>query len=464
MSSRIEDYALIGDLLTCALVGRDGSIDWMCAPRFDSPACFAAILGTPENGRFRIAPKGEVTRVERRYRGDTLVLETELETGQGRVRLIDFMPPRTDNLDLVRIVEGVEGTVPMRMELEIRFDYGSIIPWVRAFDGGIHAIGGPDSIWFRADVPLHGEQFTTVSEFEIQAGEQVKFDLTWSSTWGPEPRFHDPLESLAQTEDFWREWASRCSYQGPWREAVVRSFITLKALTYAPTGGIVAAATTSLPELIGGVRNWDYRYCWLRDATFTLYALMHGGYTEEARAWRSWLVNAVAGVPSELQIMYGLGGERRLTEMELDWLAGYEGSRPVRIGNAACSQFQLDVYGELMDALHTTRRAGLEPDENAWRVQRGVLKFLETAWTEPDEGFWEVRGPRRHFTHSKVMAWVAFDRAVCAAESVGGDGPVERWKEIRERIRRDVLEQGYDRELNAFVQYYGSKEPDASLL
>ena len=464
MPSRIEDYALIGDLQTCALVARDGSIDWMCIPRFDSPACFAALLGEPKHGRWLLAPASSVRSVRRRYRGDSLVLETEIECDEGRVRIIDFMPVRTRVVDLVRIVEGIEGSVSMRMELEIRFDYGSIVPWVRSIGNGIRAIAGPDTIYCRGDAPMHGEGLATVAQFEVAAGQRVAFDLTWTSTYGPEPDHEDAQSRLEETEAFWHEWSSRCTYDGPWRDAVMRSLITLKALTYEPTGGLVAAATTSLPEHIGGVRNWDYRHCWLRDATFSLYALTVGGYTDEARAWREWLVHAAAGRPEELHIMYGITGERRLTELELDWLPGYEGSRPVRDGNNAYRQYQLDVYGELMDAMHLTRRLGLPPNEDAWRVQCAIMKFLERGWKEPDEGIWEVRGPRRHFTHSKVMAWVAFDRSVAAVEQFGMHGPVERWRRIRDEIRADVLAHGFNSDCNAFVQFYGSSSADASLL
>jgi GH15 family glucan-1,4-alpha-glucosidase len=464
MPSRIEDYALIGDLQTCALVSRDGSIDWMCVPRFDSAACFAALLGTPDHGRWKIAPVGEVVNVSRRYRDDTLILETTFETASGRVRVVDFMPIRTQAIDLVRIVEGVEGRVPMRMDFAIRFDYGSIVPWVRSVDGGIRAVAGPDAVYLRSSVPMRGEEFTTVSEFEVAAGDCVTFDLTWTESHDPHPSQADPRAWLAEVEEFWREWSSRCTYEGPWRDAVMRSLITLKALTYAPTGGLVAAPTTSLPEQIGGVRNWDYRFCWLRDATFSIYALLGGGYTEEAIAWREWLVRAAAGRPEELQIMYSIRGERHLTELEIDWLPGYEGSRPVRVGNAAFKQFQLDVYGELLDVLHLTRRLGLPPNDDAWRIQRALVRFLETSWKEPDEGIWEVRGPRRHFTHSKVMAWAAFDRSIVDVEKFGLDGPVERWRAIRDEIRAEILEKGFRDDLNAFVQYYGSSDADASLL
>ncbi len=464
MPLRIEDSAVIGDLQTAALVGRDGSVDWLCVPRFDSGACFAAILGTPENGRWLLAPATPITGVRRRYRGETLILETEFETAEGRVRVIDFMPPRTDFPDLVRIVEGIEGEVPMRMELSIRFDYGSVVPWVRHAGDGIRATAGPDSLYLRTPAALRGEDLHTVSDFTVRPGERVPFDMIWARTWDPPPESREPEECLRGTEEFWTDWADGCRYEGPHREAVVRSLVTLKALTYAPTGGIVAAPTTSLPEHFGGVRNWDYRYCWVRDATFTLYSLMVGGYTDEAKAWRAWLVNAAAGVPSQLQIMYGIGGERRLTELELEWLPGYEGSAPVRIGNAAHRQYQLDVYGEIMDALHLARRAGLAPDENAWRVQVALMRFLSGDWNEPDEGIWEVRGPRRHFTHSKVMAWVAFDRAVKAVEELGLEGPVEEWRRIRAEVHDQIWERGFDKKLNAFVQSYGSKDADASLL
>jgi GH15 family glucan-1,4-alpha-glucosidase len=463
-NARIEDYALIGDLQTCALVSRDGSIDWMCVPHFDSPACFASLLGTPEHGRWKIAPTDAVQRVQRRYRGDSLILETTFETATGSVRVIDFMPIRTKAIDLVRIVEGVAGRVAMRMDLAIRFDYGSIVPWVRAFEGGIRAVAGPDAVYLRADVPMHGEDFTTVAEFEVAAGDCVTFDLTWTESHDPHPSRGDARTYLADVEEFWHEWSSRCTYEGPWRDAVMRSLITLKALTYAPTGALVAAPTTSLPEQIGGVRNWDYRLCWLRDATFSIYALLGGGYTEEAIAWREWLVRAAAGLPEELQIMYSIRGERHLTELEIEWLPGYENSRPVRVGNAAFKQYQLDVYGEVMDVLHLTRRLELPRNEDAWRIQLALMRFLEAGWKEPDEGIWEVRGPRRHFTHSKVMAWVAFDRSIAGVEKFGLEGPVERWRTIRDEIRAEVFEKGFRTDLNAFVQYYGSADADASLL
>lgn len=464
MPARIEEYALIGDCETAALVARDGSIDWLCFPRFDSGACFAALLGTPEHGRWLLAPAGPIRTIRRRYRPGTLILETDYETDSGCVTLIDWMPLRTVVPDVMRIVEGRSGQVPMRMELVIRFDYGWIVPWVRHTARGIRAIAGPDTLYCRTDVELRGENLHTVANFTVSAGQRVPFTLTWSPTHRPEPGEREAEQSLRETEAWWREWSDRCTYQGEWRDAALRSLITLKALTYAPTGGVVAAVTTSLPEQLGGVRNWDYRYCWLRDATFTLYALMSGGYTEEACAWREWLINAVAGNPSEIQIMYGLAGERRLTELELGWLPGYEGASPVRIGNAAYNQHQLDVYGEVTDALYLARRVGLDPSENAWRVQQALLHFLETDWDKPDEGIWEVRGPRRHFTHSKVMAWVAMDRAVKAVERFGLEGPVEQWRRLRKVIHDQVCRSGFDRELNAFVQYYGSKDLDASLL
>jgi GH15 family glucan-1,4-alpha-glucosidase len=464
MSSLIEDYAVVGDCETVALVSRHGSIDWLCFPRFDSGACFAALLGTPENGRWLIAPSGDVKTTRRRYRKETLILETEYETDSGSVTLIDFMPLRNERPDLVRIVVGNRGEVPMRMELAIRFDYGWIVPWVRRVDGEIRATAGPDTLYLRTGVGMRGENMHTVADFTVSEGQRVPFELIWAPTHSPEPAARDPEEILRQSESYWRAWSDRCTYQGEWRDAVVRSLITLKALTYMPTGGIIAAATTSLPEHIGGTRNWDYRYCWLRDATFTLYALMNGGYMEEASAWREWLVNAVAGSPSEIQIMYGLAGERRLTELELEWLPGYEASSPVRIGNAAFSQHQLDVYGEVMDALYLARRGGLDPSENAWRVQRAMMDFLETDWNKPDEGIWEVRGPRRQFTHSKVMAWVAVDRAVKEVEIFKLEGPVEKWRRLRKRIHDEICREGFDPQLNSFVQYYGSRQPDASLL
>jgi GH15 family glucan-1,4-alpha-glucosidase len=474
MPSRIEDYALIGDTQTAALVARDGSIDWLCVPRFDSGACFAALLGTPEHGRWQIAPACDVTKVTRRYQGDTLVLETTFETESGTVSLIDAMPPRSTRVDLVRMVVGRSGRVPMRTELIFRFDYGSWVPWVQRASGGLRAIAGPDAVRVWTPVPLSGQDFTTVGEFEVRKGDEVPFVLAWyPSNQGP-PRATAAAKAIESTRSWWAEWSKTCSYAGPSREAVVRSLITLKALTYAPTGGLVAAPTTSLPEKIGGERNWDYRLCWIRDATFTLFAMLAAGYEEEARAWREWLLRAAAGRPDQLQVMFGPAGERRLEEQELPWLPGYEGSRPVRVGNAAVHQFQLDVFGEVMDLLHQGRTAGLPHKQGrtaglphkpaAWNLQLALMEFLESAWDRPDEGIWEVREQRRHFTHSKVMAWVAFDRAIKAVEHFGERGPVERWRAIRDRIHRQVCERGFDRDLGAFVQSYGTTDLDASLL
>ncbi len=464
MPSRIEDYALIGDCQTAALVARDGSIDWLCFPRFDSPACFAALLGSPEHGRWQLAPEGEVRSVRRRYREGTMVLETEFETPDGVVTIVDFMPVRDRVADVVRLVVGKRGRVPMRMHLVLRPDYGSVVPWVRRQPDGLLAVAGPDSLQLRTPVELRGEGFSTVAEFSVAEGEQVPFVLTWfvSHEQGSPPL--DVAEALGRTESFWRTWSDRCTEQGEWREPVVRSLLTLKALTYEPTGGIVAAPTTSLPEQLGGVRNWDYRYCWLRDATFTLLALVQSGYVEEARAWREWLLRAVAGRPSEISIMYGLAGERRLPEQVLPWLPGYEGAAPVRTGNGAYQQRQLDVFGEVMDAMHQCWRTGLPSNEDAWRLERSLVEFLETVWHEPDEGIWEIRGPRQHFTHSKVMAWVAMDRAVKGVELFGLEGPVERWRELRDRIHAQVCREGFDPALGSFVQAYGSKAVDASLL
>jgi GH15 family glucan-1,4-alpha-glucosidase len=464
MASRIEDYALIGDCESAALIAQDGSIDWLCFPRFDSGACFASLVGKPENGRWQICPDAPVKNIRRKYRDGTLILEAEYECETGTVAIIDFMPPRTTVPDIIRIVEGRRGEVPMRMELIIRFDYGWIVPWVRRIDGGIRATAGPDTLYCRSAVDLRGEDLRTVARFTVSQGQRVPFNLTWTPTYSPQPPAEDAEESLRQTETWWTEWSNRCTYRGRWRDAVLRSLITLKALTYAPTGGVVAAPTTSLPEQIGGVRNWDYRYCWVRDATFTLYALIVGGYTDEASAWREWLVNAVAGTPDTIQIMYGVTGDRRLMELALDWLPGYEGSAPVRIGNDAHRQHQLDVYGEVMDTLYLAQRSGLPPSENAWRVQRALCRFVVTDWRNPDEGIWEVRGPRRHFTHSKVMAWVALDRGVKTVEEFAVDGDVEEWKRVRDEIRDDIFRHGFNPEVNSFVQYYGSAIPDASLL
>lgn len=464
MSQRIEDYGVVGDTHTAALVGRNGSVDWLCLPRFDSGACFAALLGDEHHGRWLLAPAGGIRRVSRRYRPGSLVLETDFETEDGTVRVVDCMPPRQKHPNLVRIVEGLAGRVPMRMQLVVRFEYGSVVPWVSRRRGVLTAVAGPDGLVLRSPIKTSGEHLMTVAEFAVGTGQSVPFVLTWHASHERPPRAIDPHGAVAETEAWWREWASRCSYEGEWPDAVERSLVVLKALTYAPTGGIVAAATTSLPEQLGGVRNWDYRYCWVRDATFALYALMTAGYTAEARAWRDWLVRAVAGRPEQMQIMYGVGGERRLTELELPWLPGYEGSDPVRIGNGASNQFQLDVYGELMDSLHQARRAGIGSHPTAWHVQRVLLDFLESGWREPDDGIWEVRGPRRHFTHSKVMAWVALDRAVKAVEQFRLAGPVGRWRGLRDEIHAEVCRQGYDAERKTFTQYYGSTGLDASLL
>ncbi len=464
MPSRIEDYGLIGDTQTVALVGRDGAIDWLCLPRFDAPACFAALLGGPEHGRWLITPRGGAVAARRRYRGESLVLEHEFDAPGGSIRLVDFMPVRQREPDLIRVVEGVSGQVDVRMQLSVRFDYGSIVPWVRRVDGALRAIGGPDAVTLWSPVETHGEGLTTCADFTVHAGDRLPFVLAWHPSHEPPPRPPLPFEALEETTTWWQEWASRCTYEGPWRDAVLRSLLTLKALTFAPTGGIVAAATTSLPEQLGGVRNWDYRFCWLRDATFTLYALMVGGYTREAAEWRDWLLRAVAGSPSDLQIMYGCAGERRLPEMELSWLPGYGGARPVRIGNDAVRQLQLDVFGEVMDSLHLARNSGLEMGRHVWALQRAMLEYLEQAWCEPDEGIWEVRGPRRHFTHSKVMAWVAFDRAVRDAQRWGLEGPIARWRAARAAIHAEVCERGFDTGLGSFTQSYGAPRLDASLL
>lgn len=464
MALKIEDYALIGDCQTAALVGRDGSIDWLCYPRFDSPACFAALLGTPEHGRWKIAPVGPVRRCSRSYRGETLILDTTFNTDEGTVTLTDCMPIRTGQPDLVRLVRGVRGCVRLRAELTVRFDYGSITPWIRPEPGGIYAIGGPDTIHVRSSFPLTIEGWTAVAEFEVGSGEEVWWVMNWHPSHLPPPPPIDASAAVQAAVEWWQAWASKCVFRGPWRDAVVRSLITLKALTYTPTGGIVAAPTTSLPEHLGGTRNWDYRYCWLRDATFTLAALIQSGYTEEAAAWREWLLRAVAGKGSELNIMYGLAGERRLPELELPWLPGYENSRPVRIGNGAYRQFQLDVFGEVMDCLHLSRHYGLEKPSGGWRIEQELLSQLEQVWQLPDEGIWEVRGPQRHFTHSKVMAWVAFDRAIKDVERFGLSGPVERWKHLREQLHAEICDRGFNPRRNAFTQFYGSDEVDAALL
>lgn len=465
MASRIEDYALIGDCETAALVSRNGSIDWLCWPRFDSGACFSALLGGPENGRWLLAPVDEPRRSSRRYRGDTMILETEYETAEGTVMVIDFMPLRDKQSDIVRTVVGKRGRVSMRTEITFRFDYGSIIPWVsRLDDGTLRAIAGPDMVVVRSDVELHGENLSTIGEFTICAGDRVSFVMAWGASHLDPPPPIDTDDALRATEEFWTKWAGHCTYTGEWREPVMRSLLTLKALTYYKTGGIVAAPTTSLPEDVGGCRNWDYRYCWLRDATLSLLALMDGGYYREAAAWRDWLLRAAAGSPDQLQIMYGLAGERMLREWDIPWLAGYENSKPARVGNAAHGQMQLDVYGEVMDALHQARLGGISESAEAWALQKSLAAHLETVWEIPDKGIWEVRGKPQHFTHSKVMAWVAIDRAVKSAELFNLDGPIDRWRELRDRIHDDVCKKAFDPALGCFVQAYGSKLLDASVL
>jgi GH15 family glucan-1,4-alpha-glucosidase len=465
LSCRIEDYGLIGDCETAALVGRDGSIDWLCWPAFDSDACFTALLGTPRHGRWKIAPADGVTETSRRYWDNTLILETRFETAEGTVALIDFMPPRGNASDVVRLVRGVSGRVKLRMEMVIRFGFGTDIPWVkRTDDGALLAICGPDMTVLRTPVETRGEDLTTVADFEVSEGETIPFVLTYGPSHLPLPEPINPAHALEDTEDFWTEWCSYCTYEGDCRELVMRSLITLKALTYAPTGGIVAAPTTSLPEKLGGQRNWDYRFCWLRDATFTLLALMNSGYTEEASAWHNWLLRAVAGAPADMQIMYGIMGQRRLLEWEAGWLPGYEGAQPVRVGNAAHAQLQLDVYGELIDAFHQSRMAELKLDEGSWAVECAVLEHLAEVWDEPDHGIWERRGEGRHYVSSKVMTWVGFDRGIKSAEKFGFKAPLDRWRMLRDAIHRDVCENGFDHEQNTFVESYGSKLLDASIL
>lgn len=464
MAGLIEDYAVIGDLQTAALVCRDGSADWLCLPRFDSPACFAALLDTPQAGRWKLGPASGGPATRRRYRGDTLVLESEWDTPDGTVRVVDLMPIRGQAADVVRIVEGVSGRVRVRSELQLRFDYGSVVPWVTHAGAALSAVAGPDAVWLRTTVPLHGEDEASWAEFEVGPGDRVPFVLTWAPSHEPEPEPVDAQDALAATEQFWAAWMAKCSYDGDWQPAVRRSLLTLKAMTYAPTGGIVAAVTTSLPEDLGGSRNWDYRFCWLRDATFTLQALLAGGFVGEAQAWRDWLLRAVAGSPADLQIMYGVDGARRLPELVLPWLAGYEGSQPVRTGNGAAGQYQLDVWGEVLDGLHVAREHGLGSSADAWDLQCALVDYLAEHWDEPDNGLWEVRGPRRHFVHSKVMAWAGVDRMVTAVEQYGRSGPVERWRELRDRIHADVCDRGYDAGRGTFTQYYGGTELDAALL
>jgi len=462
--SRIEDYAVIGDLHTAALVGRDGSLDWLCLPHFDSPACFAALLDTPDAGRWRLAPASGGTCTSRRYRGDTLLLESDWVTPEGHVRVLDFMPPRGQAADVIRIVEGVSGAVSMVGELRLRFDYGQIVPWVRHDAHGMVAVAGPDAAYLVTSAPVTGRNYATVSEFTVQAGQRVPFVLTWAPSSHPRPRAVDAEAALGDTIGFWQQWSGRSRVRGTYRDAVQRSLVTLKALTFAPTGGIVAAATTSLPEQIGGPRNWDYRYCWLRDATLTLQSLLAAGYTAEASAWREWLLRAVAGDPAELQIMYSIDGTRRLPEYELPWLAGYERSAPVRVGNAAADQLQLDVWGEVLDGLSLTRSALLHAPDDSWDIQVALMEHLEGAWDQPDNGLWEMRGPQRHFVHSKVMAWVAADRMVDAVRTSRLPGPADRWAALRDTIHAEVLTRGFDAEHNTFVQAYGTTDLDASLL
>ena len=464
MQLRIEDYALIGDTHTAALVGIDGSIDWLCAPRFDSSAFFAALLGSPDNGRWRLAPKGMKRATRRRYVPGTIVLETEWQTETGMMKVTDFMPPSTSGCDVIRLVQGIKGRVEVEMELVVRFDFGRMVPWARRVGGDLLFVSGPDAVMLRTDLPTHGEDARTVSEFVIEEGQFASFVLSWSPSYEPP---HEPPHAggaLEETVEWWRSWGDRLTYKGAWSDEVRRSLMVLKALTFAPTGGIVAAPTTSLPEQLGSVRNWDYRYCWLRDAAFTLWALSIGGYSEEARAWRNWLLRAAAGNPEQLQVLYGVTGESHLIEQTLDWLPGYAGSVPVRIGNAAVDQFQLDVFGEVIDAFHLARGVGIESDQFAWALERHLVEFVVEHWQDPDEGIWEMRGPKRQFTHSKVLAWVALDRAVRAVEKFGLDGPVGEWRRIRTKIHRDVCKNGFDHERNTFVQSYGSTELDASLL
>lgn len=469
VAGRIEDYALIGDMQTAALVCRDGTVDWLCLPRFDSHAIFAGLLGTEEHGFWRLGPAHAAdaeppTAARRSYRGDSLILESEWDTPRGTVRVTDFMPPRDGAPQLIRIVEGVTGRVPMRSALRMRFSYGRVVPWVHKHEGRTVAVAGPDSVWFDTPCETYGKALTTYADFTVAPGDRIAFTISWEPSHKQPPALPEPEQSLEATEEFWRDWVDQCTYHGPYREAVVRSLITLKALTYAPTGGIVAAPTTSLPEEIGGVRNWDYRYTWLRDAAITLSSLLRTGYREEARAWREWLLRAVAGDPENLQIMYGIAGERELGEAELDWLPGYENSGPVRVGNGAAHQLQLDVYGEVTEALHLAHMTGLSRNDYASLLQLKLIRYLEDHWDQPDEGIWEVRGPRRHFVHSKVMAWVAVDRTIKLIESGDADGPLEKWRELRDDIHRDVCEKGYDKERNTFTQSYGSRELDASLL
>jgi GH15 family glucan-1,4-alpha-glucosidase len=460
----VGDYAVVGDCQSMALVSRTGSIDWLCLPRFDSAACFAALLGSPDQGRWLMAPAGEVRNIRRSYRPGTLVLETTFDTDSGSARVVDCMPVRDGVPNLVRLVEGLTGTVRFRCELIIRFDYGSIVPWVRRTDRGLTAIAGPDMLRLSTPTRLYGKGLTSVSEFEVSRDGRIPFVLSWYPSYATPPPETEPFGAVCSTEQWWKEWSGRANIPGPHRDIVLRSLITLKALTYLPTGGVVAAPTASLPERLGGDRNWDYRYCWLRDATFTLYALLNAGYTEEARAWHQWLLRAVAGSPQKTQIMYGLAGERRLTELVLDWLPGFASSRPVRIGNAASEQVQLDVYGEVLDTLYLSRRMGLSNSKAGWRMEKALVEYVAKIWSAPDRGIWEMRGPRRHFTYSKVMAWVAVDRAVKSVERHDMQGPLERWRALRDRIHHDVCDHGFDKTKNSFVGYYGGRDLDAALL
>jgi len=466
--TKIEDYAFLSDTQSGALVSRDGCVDWLCLPRFDSGACFASLLGDTKNGHWRFFPEEEVQTTRRRYRGDTLILETELETKDGAVRLIDFMPPRGENPDIIRIIEGLRGKVQLHMELVIRFDYGQVVPWVRQRKeaGGLEAIAGPDGLILRTPIETRGEDLTTVAEFTVAKGDRVPFVLTWFASHRDPPRKINPEHALRDTETFWNDWAKQFQSESKWRDAVVRSLIVLKGLTYAPTGGLVAALTTSLPEQIGGVRNWDYRFCWLRDAALILLVLMRAGYRDEATSWRQWLLRAIAGSPAQMQTIYGVRGERRLDEYEIPWLSGYENSRPVRIGNSASSQFQLDVYGEVLAAAWQGHIAGIEMTEADWALMVSIIKFLELHWQEPDEGIWEVRGGRQQFTHSKMMAWLAFDRAIKLVENCecAASEHFDRWQKIRDQIHAQVCERGYNPKRKAFTQVYGSEALDASLL
>ncbi len=464
MPGKIEDYALIGDCEAAALVHRNGSIDWLCWPDFSSDACFASLLGAEDNGYWKIAPAQGRVRTNRRYRPHTLILETTFETADGAVRLIDFMPARGTHSSVFRIVEGIRGKVPMRMDLAMRFDFGRTIPWVTHLRDGFRAIAGPNLAVFHASIPVHGENLTTVADFTVSRGQRVQFSLTYGQSFEPDPPKISPLRALKFAEKFWRDWSSRLAYRGPYRDAIERSLITLKALTFRPTGGIVAAVTTSLPECIGGVRNWDYRFCWLRDTTFTLLALANAGYYEEALAWQDWLLRALAGSPDQVQIMYGIKGERQLLEWEVDWLPGYENSRPVRVGNAASLQLQLDIYGEMLDCFFHSKHSIDGHTEDDFRVLVQLLEHLETIWHLPDQGIWEVRGDPQHFTYSKMMAWVAFDRAILLAEQLGYKGPIEKWRLLRDTIHAEICAKAYNKRKKTFVQAYGSTQLDASLL